>query len=99
MSVASLLGLLLGIFMEIWYRECGPFRPNFAVVAILGHIGNTISPWGEGLSQEGRGILVAYSFGDHLYVSGRRRAFVANNVARKVLKTRRARTTRTTHTD
>ena len=40
-----------------------------------------------------------YLFVYHLYVSGRRRAFVAHGVARKVLKTRRARTTRKTHTD
>ena len=52
--------------------------------------GNTFFPvyrW------QGGGYLYihSYSFVYHLYVSGRRRTFVANGVARKVLKTRRAR--------
>ena len=42
--------------MEIWYRECGPFRPNFTV-------GKTISALGKGPSQVGRVVLVAYDDG------------------------------------
>ena len=49
--------------MEIWNHECGPFWPNFAVFAIVCHIGITISPWGTGSSQEGRAIIVAYDQG------------------------------------
>ena len=33
-SIASLVDLLLSMVMDIWHRECGPFRPNFAVIAI-----------------------------------------------------------------
>ena len=74
-SIASLLRLLLAMVMEIWYRECGPFMPNFAVLAILGHIGNTMSSWGKGPSREGRAILVAYdqwsiALGFRIYSSG-----------------------------
>ena len=46
--------------MEIWNHECGPFRTNFAVFAIVCHIGTAISPWGKGLSKEGRAMIVAY---------------------------------------
>ena len=49
--------------MEIWNHECGPFWPNFAVFAIVCHIGITISPWGTGSSQEGEAIIVAYDQG------------------------------------
>ena len=49
--------------MEIWNHECGPFWPNFAVFAIVCHIGTTISPWGKGPSQEERAIVVAYDQG------------------------------------
>ena len=45
--------------MEIWNHECGPFWPNFAVFAIVGHIGSAISPWGKGRSQEEGAIIVA----------------------------------------
>ena len=49
--------------MEIWNHECGPFWPNFAVFAIVCHIGTTISPWGTGSSYEGVAIIVAYDQG------------------------------------
>ena len=60
LSIATLFILLLAITMEIWDRGCGPFRPIFAVLATLGHVGNTISPWGKRPSQRGVGIFVAY---------------------------------------
>ena len=47
-SIATLVRSLLVITMEIWCCECGPFQPIFTVFAILGQIGNTISPWGKG---------------------------------------------------
>ena len=59
-SIASLVGRILGVAMEIWNHECGPFRPNFAVVAIVCHIGTTISPRGKGPSRGGSAIIVAY---------------------------------------
>ena len=62
-SIASLIGRILAAVMEIWDRECGPLRPNFVVFAIMGHIGITISPWGEGPSEEGRAIIMAYDQG------------------------------------
>ena len=46
-SKASLVGRILPVAMEIWSHECGPFWPNFAVFAIVCHIGTTISPWGK----------------------------------------------------
>ena len=49
--IASVLSVLLFRAMEIWDRECGPFRPDFAVFAVLGHIGNTISACGKAPSQ------------------------------------------------
>ena len=54
-SIASLSGLLHAVTMEIWDRECGLFRPIFALFAILGHVGNTISPWGKGPSHKRSG--------------------------------------------
>ena len=45
--------------MEIWNHECGPFWPNFAVFAIVCHIGTIISPWGNEPSQNGVAIFVA----------------------------------------
>ena len=51
-SIASLVERILAVAMEIWNHECGPFWPNFAVFAIVGHIGTTISPCGTGSSQE-----------------------------------------------
>ena len=51
-SIAILVGLSLAMAMEIWSRECGSLRQSFVVFAILGHIGNTISPWGKRTSQE-----------------------------------------------
>ena len=62
-SIASLVGRIHAVAMEIWNRECGPFWPNFAVFAIVCHIGTTISPWGTGSSQEGGAIIVAYDQG------------------------------------
>ena len=49
--------------MEIWNHECGPFWPNFAVFAIVCHIGTTISPWGNGPSQIENAIIVAHDQG------------------------------------
>ena len=49
-SIASLVERILAVAMEIWNHECGPFWPNFAVFAIVCHIGTTISPWGTGSS-------------------------------------------------
>ena len=62
-SIASLVEGILAMAMEIWNHECGPFWPNFAVFAIVCHIGITISPWGTGSSQEGRAHIVAYDQG------------------------------------
>ena len=59
MSLASLMERILAVAMEIWNHECGPFWPNFAVFAIVCHIGITISPWGTGCSQEGKTMIVA----------------------------------------
>ena len=58
-SIASLVGRILAVAMEIWNHECGPFWPNFAVFAIVCHIGTTISPWGKGPSRMESAILVA----------------------------------------
>ena len=49
-SIASLVRLLLAMTMEIWDTDFGPFRPIFAVFAILGQVGNTISPWGKNVA-------------------------------------------------
>ena len=62
-SIASLVERILAVAMEIWNHECGPFWPNFAVFAIVCHIGITISPWGTGSSQEGKAHIVAYDQG------------------------------------
>ena len=63
MTIAILVGLLLRLTMEIWDRERGPFRLISTVFAILGHVGNAISPWGKEPSQEGVAILVAWDRG------------------------------------
>ena len=62
-SIASLVGRIVAVAMEIWNHECGPFWPSFAVFAIVCHIGTTISPWGTGSSQEGSANIVAYDQG------------------------------------
>ena len=62
-SIASLVGRILAMAMEIWNRECGPFWPNFAVFVIICHIRLTISPWGTGSSQVGKANIVAYDQG------------------------------------
>ena len=49
--------------MEIWDHECGPFRLNFAVFAIVSHIGTAISRWGKGPSKGRREIIEAYDTG------------------------------------
>ena len=49
--------------MEISNHECGPVWQNFAVFAIVCHIGTTISPWGKGSSQKRNAIIVAYDQG------------------------------------
>ena len=59
-SIASLLGLLLAMVMEIWYRERGPFWPIFAVLPIFCHVGITISPCVHRPSQEESAIIVAF---------------------------------------
>ena len=58
-SLATLVRLLLAMTMEIWDRECAPFRPISPVFAIVGNLGNIISPWGKGPSREEVEILVA----------------------------------------
>ena len=40
--------------------SAGHFWPNFAVFAIVCHIGTSISPWGKGPSQEKNALVVAY---------------------------------------
>ena len=62
-SIASLVGRILAVAMEIWNHECEPFWPNFAVFAIVCHIGTTISPWGKEPSQKKKAIIVAYDQG------------------------------------
>ena len=62
-SIASLVERILAVAMEIWNHECGPFGPNFAVFAIVCHIGITISLWGTGSSQGESAIIVAYDQG------------------------------------
>ena len=59
-SPASLIGRILAVAMEIWNHECGPFWPNFAVFAIVCHIGTAISPWGTKSSQRKGAIIVAH---------------------------------------
>ena len=63
MSIAVLVERILAVTMEIWNHECGPFWPNFAVFAIVCHIGITISPWGTRSTLEERAIIVAYDQG------------------------------------
>ena len=58
-SLASLVERILAVAMEIWNHECGPFWPNFAVFAIVCHIGTTISPWGTESSQKEVANIVA----------------------------------------
>ena len=62
-SLASLVGRILAVAMEIWNHECGPFWPNFAVFAIVCHIGTTIYAWGKGPSQEEVTTIVPYDEG------------------------------------
>ena len=63
MSIAFLVERILAVTMEIWNHECGPFWPNFAVFAIVCHIGITISPWSTESSQGETAIIVAYDQG------------------------------------
>ena len=51
-SIASLIERILAVAMEICNHQCGQSWPNFAVFAIVCHIGTTISPWGTGSSQD-----------------------------------------------
>ena len=62
-SIASLVERILAVALEIWNHECGPFWPNFAVFAIVCHIGTTISRWGTGSSYKEVAIIVAYDQG------------------------------------
>ena len=59
-SIASSVERILAVAMEIWNHECGPLWPNFAVFAIVCHIGITISPWGKEPSQMEWAHIVAY---------------------------------------
>ena len=59
MSIASLVGKIFAVAMEIWNHKCGPFWPNFAVFAIVCQIGTAISPWGTVSIQKGGAIIVA----------------------------------------
>ena len=61
--LTSLVGRILAVAIEIWNQECGPFWPNFAVFAIVCHIGTTISPWRKGPSQKEGAIIVAFDRG------------------------------------
>ena len=61
--IASLVESILAVAMEIWNHECGPFWPNFAVFAIVCHIGTTISPSGTEPSRKKRTNIVAYDQG------------------------------------
>ena len=56
-STAPLVGKIFAVAMEIWNHDCGPFWPNFAVFAIVCHIGTAISPWGTKSNQKERRIL------------------------------------------
>ena len=58
-SLSSLSRLFLAMTKEILDRECGPIGPIFAISAILGEFGNTISPWGKETSQREVMCLVA----------------------------------------
>ena len=60
MSIASLIERILAVAMEICNHECEPFWPNFAVFAIVCHIGITISPWRKEPSQRKSAVIVAY---------------------------------------
>ena len=63
-SIASLVEKILAVAMETWNHECGPFWLNFAVFAIVCHIGTSISPWGTGSSQDlASANIVAYDQG------------------------------------
>ena len=46
-SIASLVGRILAVAMEIWSHVCGPFWPNLAVFAIVCHIGTGIPASGR----------------------------------------------------
>ena len=69
-TIVFLGGLLLDMVMEIWYCECGPFGPKFAVFAILGEVRNTSCPLGKNVSQNESGISVAYDAGSFFLGSG-----------------------------
>ena len=62
-SIASLVGMILAVAMGVWNHDCGPFLPNFAVFAIVCHIGTTMSPWGTESSWEGEATIVPYDQG------------------------------------
>ena len=59
-SLTSLVERILAVAMEIWNHECGPFWPNFAVLAIVCHIGTAISPWGTESSHVESANIIAY---------------------------------------
>ena len=41
-SIASLLGLLLAMVIEMWHLDCGPFRPIYTVLPIFAVLGITL---------------------------------------------------------
>ena len=59
MSFAFLVRLLLSVAMEVGDRWCGPFGLLFDILAIFGHVWNTISPKGKERTQKGVDFLVA----------------------------------------
>ena len=63
MSIASLVERNLAVDMDICNHECGPFWPNFAVFAIVCHIGTTISPSDTESSHKEVANMVAYDPG------------------------------------
>ena len=62
-SISSLVERILAVAIEIWNHEWGPFWPNFAVFAMVCHIGITITPWCTGSRLTERAKIVAYDQG------------------------------------
>ena len=71
--------------MEIWNHACGPFQPNFAVFAIVCHIGTALSPLGKGLSKGKSVIIVAYIQGLNA-IEIRIRAFGSSGVFQRLVR-------------
>ena len=62
-SLVFLVGKIVAVAMEIWNHECGSLWPNFAVFALVCHIGITISPWGNEPSQNKKAFFVGFDQG------------------------------------